>query len=411
MNCRSLNSIVLIFLVCACSCVHANTGTFIGKHNATDLRVVSYNVFWNSIFDQSSEDPEKFERIVNALQPDILNLQEVTVPVSGVINLMNSIYPLPGGSSWHGFSRSDNVILSKYPLLQQSPIARGGASALIDLPDATYSKDFLVLNDHWACCNNEPTRQTEADSTIEDLKIIRSGVATFSVPEDTPFVVLGDLNIVRSGAPLETVLSGDISDNDTYGPDSPPDWDGTSITDANPVHNGTGIEDWTWRDDAQIFDPGILDFILYSDSVLSTANNFVLNTTTMTGADLLATGLQENDVVLRELSGTYDHIPVVVDFTNNFTTPPLDGDFNNDGYINAADYTIWRDKLGRTGSDIYGDGNRDGIVDALDYQLWANTYQLTNQLPVATSVSVPEPSSFVAVVIFALGGLLNCRCQ
>ena len=49
-------------------------------------------------------------------------------------------------------------------------------------------------------------------------------------------------------------------------------------------------------------------------------------------------------------------------------TPRLSGDFNDDGIVDAADYTVWRDTLGQTGQDLAADftgpsGTPDGVVD------------------------------------------------
>jgi predicted outer membrane repeat protein len=51
------------------------------------------------------------------------------------------------------------------------------------------------------------------------------------------------------------------------------------------------------------------------------------------------------------------------------------GDYNNDGIVNAADYTVWRDSLGGTVTPYsVGDGNGDGVVDQDDYYIWAENY-------------------------------------
>ena len=48
----------------------------------------------------------------------------------------------------------------------------------------------------------------------------------------------------------------------------------------------------------------------------------------------------------------------------------LTGDYNHDGVVNAADYTVWCDSLGKTGTGLAADGNGDGVVNAADYTLW-----------------------------------------
>jgi hypothetical protein len=52
----------------------------------------------------------------------------------------------------------------------------------------------------------------------------------------------------------------------------------------------------------------------------------------------------------------------------------IPGDYNGDGYVDLADYTIWADNYGQTGSGIPGDGNNDGVVDLADYTVWADHY-------------------------------------
>lgn len=61
---------------------------------------------------------------------------------------------------------------------------------------------------------------------------------------------------------------------------------------------------------------------MYTDSVLDTANRFVLEPATMTAAERLAAGLQPHDVQLNETTGWYDHLPVVVDFRLEPLTVP-----------------------------------------------------------------------------------------
>lgn len=54
-----------------------------------------------------------------------------------------------------------------------------------------------------------------------------------------------------------------------------------------------------------------------------------------------------------------------------------DGDYNGDAYVNAADYTVWRDSLGQVGTQLSADGDRDGQVDQEDYSIWASAYGTT----------------------------------
>jgi hypothetical protein len=73
-------------------------------------------------------------------------------------------------------------------------------------------------------------------------------------------------------------------------------------------------ENCTWRKNADLFRPGVLDRIICSDSVLSVKNAFVLNTMTLSDDALSALSLQVDDVLIDAKSGYYEHRPVVVDF-------------------------------------------------------------------------------------------------
>ncbi len=129
-------------------------------------------------------------------------------------------------------------------------------------------------------------------------------------------MVLGDFNIYDTDPAehLTTLLTGDIDNEDQYGPDVQPDWDGTSLADAYPSHNGLGVDFYTWRNDDGASNPGALDRIIFSDSALAVTNAFVLNTALLSSSALAAAGLHADDVVLNPATGYYDHLPLVVDF-------------------------------------------------------------------------------------------------
>ncbi|MEN1680921.1 MAG: choice-of-anchor Q domain-containing protein, partial [Planctomycetota bacterium] len=311
---------------------------FVDRALPTDLRVVSYNVLWNTIFPtEDTEQAVKFERVVNAIDADIWNLQEIG-PDRGdpgdytdvdAVALMNSIAPLPDGASWYGHQSWDNVIVSKYPLTMLAtdtnpePAATSVAIALVDLPDADYSDDLYLMNTHFRSGEGafeESVRQQQADALVNWMRDARTGGGFVDIPADTPMVVVGDLNTVGGPQVLDTLLTGDIINQGTYGADSPPDWDGTSLADANPLHNAVGPDDYTFRRgtvDGRI--EARIDYIVYTDSVVDTGNQFILNTRAMSPSELAATGLQQFDVLIDDTFSSednlrYDHLPVVVDF-------------------------------------------------------------------------------------------------
>ncbi len=87
----------------------------------------------------------------------------------------------------------------------------------------------------------------------------------------------------------------------------------------------------------------------------------------------------------------------------------IHGDYNNDGIVNAADYTVWRDNLGAAAGTLVNDPN-PGVIGAAQYATWKSNFGAT--LPPSASPStatVPEPSTSILLSLFALG--VSCRCH
>jgi T5SS/PEP-CTERM-associated repeat protein len=89
--------------------------------------------------------------------------------------------------------------------------------------------------------------------------------------------------------------------------------------------------------------------------------------------------------------------------------PALAGDYNGDGSVNAADYTVWRNTLGQSGLALAADGtgasgNPDGIVDRLDYEFWKTHYGESLGSGATANAAVPEP----AARWLALAALFGC---
>jgi hypothetical protein len=96
----------------------------------------------------------------------------------------------------------------------------------------------------------------------------------------------------------------------------------------------------------------------------------------------------------------------------------LTGDYNKDGYANAADYTAWRNSLGQTGSDaadLPADGNHDYLISLADYDIWKDRYGQPLSAGAgggsgsAATAVVPEPSSALLAVVSLCGLLLRRR--
>ncbi|QDV73591.1 fibronectin type III domain-containing protein [Botrimarina mediterranea] len=69
-------------------------------------------------------------------------------------------------------------------------------------------------------------------------------------------------------------------------------------------------------------------------------------------------------------------------------SPDPNGDFNRDGVVNAADYTVWRDTLDQSVVPYSGaDADGSGFIDAADRQVWLDTYGMVISPPAAVTYS------------------------
>jgi T5SS/PEP-CTERM-associated repeat protein len=81
------------------------------------------------------------------------------------------------------------------------------------------------------------------------------------------------------------------------------------------------------------------------------------------------------------------------------------GDYNHNGFVDAADYAVWRDTLGQMGIGLAADGNHNGSVDAGDYEVWRGNFGKpavgAGAAAGRSSSVVPEPPS-ITLWLFAL---------
>lgn len=91
-------------------------------------------------------------------------------------------------------------------------------------------------------------------------------------------------------------------------------------------------------------------------------------------------------------------------FDDELTVLPqgLPGDFNNDGSVDAADYSVWRDNQGQSDEALNGNGTGSGTVGPADYALWRSQYGASTG---AAAVGVPEPAAAcLAMLLPTLAG-------
>ncbi|QDU88112.1 Peptidyl-prolyl cis-trans isomerase A precursor [Pirellulimonas nuda] len=96
----------------------------------------------------------------------------------------------------------------------------------------------------------------------------------------------------------------------------------------------------------------------------------------------------------------------VVRFTSIVVFPVNPGDFNLDGFVSLQDLALWKADFGST-TKAEADANGDGIVNAADYTIWRDRYVGAGGS--IGAIGVPEPAT-LGTMLLALGaGLAVCR--
>jgi len=143
------------------------------------------------------------------------------------------------------------------------------------------------------------------------------------------------MNLVGNSQQYYTIIEGDIQDTDSYGEGGFPDWDNSELEDIICRQTDKRMA-YTWRHDNSEYPPGRLDFIFYTNSIMSTAKSFTLQTEIMSDERLENYGLLWDDT-----KGASDHFPIVADFDLSFNGDcNLNGDINNDGSVDVVDVVI-----------------------------------------------------------------------
>jgi hypothetical protein len=116
---------------------------------------------------------------------------------------------------------------------------------------------------------------------------------------------------------------------------------------------------------------------------LANANNtyrkpFILTTTLSPGPHTLRLSKQSGFLIN-------------IDAIDTLVTPPLAGDYDRNGSVQQADYSVWQANFGATaGPGLAADGNGNGVVDAADYAVWRDN------LPTSAVASAQVAAAFTA---------------
>lgn len=85
----------------------------------------------------------------------------------------------------------------------------------------------------------------------------------------------------------------------------------------------------------------------------------------------------------------------------------ISGDFNGDGVVDAADYTVYRDNFGQDDSVLGGAGDGSGTVDEGDYAVWRDAYG--SAAATSQTAAAPEPGALSLLALMLTGSLRRRR--
>jgi hypothetical protein len=370
---------------------HALTGNldpWIPGSIARAEETLSRVAFWN-MNNRMDEAPAKaaMERILQAISPDIIGLSEVSnVSANYVRGLLNDWIPLDDGASWNVVKDDyDLMVASKGAVIStHAEVYRQFPVVIEAHPD--WQVPMLFTSSHLKCCggnSNEAQRQSEADEYMAFLRDAINGEGDGLVlSPNAPVVYGGDLNMVGLDNPIYTLVTGDIANESTNGPDFAPDWDGSSLTEW-PILQSDHPFDYTWTSNSLSSEwiPGKLDYIITSDATADLKGGFVLRTDDMSPGRLSELGLLSGDALAAS-----DHFIVVADLGLGGLIgyqPDSDSDGiydSSDNCVAVENYT--QEDFNEDGvGDACSDSDGDGLSDALELNVY-NTDPLasdTNQ--------------------------------
>ncbi len=287
----------------------------LAKEDTNQVRVVAYNVLQSGL-DDLTRIPA-FQSIITSLSPDIIGFTECWNTSSATVKgLLDSWLPTGDTNGWYVAKNQARGLItaSRWEITQTWNSLKNQFPVLINLPER-FGTDFLYTNAHLGCCDKDGPRQEQVDAYIEFILDAKTTGGIIDLPKNTPFAYGGDLNLVGYAQQLNTLVTGDIQNVATYGTGASPDWDNTSLANNLTLQSDLRM-DYTYRNDNGSYPPGKLDFILYSDAVMTAEKSFVLQTEVMSTSRLLQYNLNKDDTQTAS-----DHFPVVKDFSIN---PPIE---------------------------------------------------------------------------------------
>lgn len=302
----------------------ATIGGALPRRGVDELRIVTLNVEYAA----TMTNPAPFGRILRALNPDIVLIQEWDKGDEYEISSWFREH-VPPASGWQCM-RSEGwgvAIVSRHPMRRLGPelLTRpDDAPPDTHIPDRairfvgalvnTPLGDVATASVHLKCCGHDGSEEDLARLAEARLinEVFAAGIHEVCPNGPTPLRVIGgDLNLVGSRDPLGLIGAG-------------LDADGSDLEAVEPWVTGDAAQ-YTWMNSESSFTPGRLDYVLVGDAGLEVSRSFVLDTARLSEAALAAHGLERAD------SAASDHRPIVVDVRNRHQNQHLQSDGSDAG--------------------------------------------------------------------------------
>ncbi len=211
-------------------------------------------------------------------------------------------------------------------------------------------------------------------------------------PGEIWFDTSADAYRVPLNAPWEgpAIAAGIAVRNATSGPqlsepfpeslvNSPVRWPQLAVTIGGEWENGQR-DDLAFRPGTAFIQPySLVNASIWNDVAFGPEEDFPASVSTMVASTGTHQVVLDLDVLAKEAA--------------SFT-----GDYNQDGVVNAADYTAWRNSLGATNRVPFSgaDGNGDGKIDGLNYQRWRDNFGATVSLTVDSATAAHGLATIVS---------------
>jgi len=286
----------------------------IDRKAASALRLLAWNVEQDGLFEANRGNA--IGRILRLIAPDVIIFSEIfDHSADQTRQRVTELSPPESGDEWFASAApSSVVVVSKTPIKETMEVDRTGRARGFLLEGPTGLADIFVVGAHLFCCEADDRRQSQVDQIMASIRDARNDG---SIPLDTPILLAGDMNFVGDFRQPRTLIEGVIV-NPSSGPSFDPDWDDTPL--AEVAAGTTGLpHTFTWLDprapsDRQ-FMPGRLDYVIFSDAVLTEELAFALYTPAIPFAELQRFGLLASDTRVAS-----DHLPIVADFASKSPT-------------------------------------------------------------------------------------------